>query len=142
MDVLTLPITTYVAIGLVVFFLVFTYIRGIYLEKRYLEREVNFFKSTYKVRQGYTQGWGNYRLFSPDGGISWFATTRDFDTGKVDILGPVEEVHPGLMAHLEGWDDLMNYLNTEGSITIGEDGISDEESSLLTGAGFTVTAKQ
>ena len=51
--------------------------------------------STYRVIQGYDEAFGSYNLRSFDKGKNWYAFQETPD-GEVKILGPVEEIYPGL----------------------------------------------
>jgi len=81
----------------------------------------------------------NYDLRSWDGGKVWYAV--EFDKDCVDglwgltILGRADELYPGLLEHIEGWDNLLKYVEDNGPIGVKDvDGLK-----ALEGAGFTVT---
>jgi len=73
----------------------------------------------------------SYRLFSYDGGKNWYAL-GDED----EIIGTAEEVFPGLLNHLDGWDRLEEYARKNGPINAC--GITGEETRLLQDANLTV----
>lgn len=100
--------------------------------------ELEYYKSTYLRKTGTSQGYGSYQLRSFDGGRNWYAV--ETDNGSMIIKGKAEEVFPGLLAHLEGWDKFIDYVEKNGPITLSGKRAT-EELSILTGAGFAVEAK-
>lgn len=99
-----------------------------------------YYKARYLWKSGATQGYGSYQLRSFDGGLNWYAVDTDVESGSVTIKGLAEEVFPGLLAELEGWDRLMDYAIKNGPITLSGNRAA-EDLSALTGAGFTVETK-
>lgn len=87
-------------------------------EKEVLQKDVDYYQSTYLKRQGGTGMYNgtmlNYNLKSFDGGKIWYAC--EYDEKGLIILGNVEKVYPGLLAHLEAWDKLQNYIAKFGPI--------------------------
>ncbi len=62
--------------------------------------DLKYYKEQNKVRIGHTSFSGEdlqYKIKTFDGGRSWYAT----DLSGYKILGPVEEIHPGLIEHLK-----------------------------------------
>lgn len=102
-------------------------------EVRKLQKIVDSYSERYLKRQGGTRMYKedemlNYNLMSVDGGQIWYA----FEYGKnweVRILGEVEKVYPGLMAHLDAWDNFKNYVEIHGAID--PDNISPELQKIL-----------
>jgi hypothetical protein len=59
----------------------------------------------------------NCTLVSLDGGQNWFVATIKQQEGKQDqvkILGPVEEIHPGLLSGLQARIELQEFAETNG----------------------------
>lgn len=81
----------------------------------------------------------NYELRSWDGGKIWYAV--EFDKDCIDgqwglkILGRSNELYPGLLEHIEGWDKLLKYVEDNGPIGVS----SSDGRKALEDAGFTVT---
>lgn len=99
-------------------------------------RELAHYRSTYLYKIGASQGFGSYNLRSFDGGKQWYAVETNSD-GSVIIKGLAEDVHPGLLAHLEGWDKLLNYVKENGPLNFSA-GRIDADISALKGTGITV----
>lgn len=103
-----------------------------------LQRDLDVWHKNFKFRTGNAQGFGDYNLFSMDGGKTWYA--RKFhEDGTISIAGPAEVIFPGLLEHLQGMDALINYVKENGPIDLASP--TSEGISALTGAGFTVTKK-
>ena len=66
----------------------------------------------------------NYNLRSWDGGKTWYSVEFDKecvgDLWGLTILGRADELYPGLIDHINGWDDLVNYVTEHGPIS-GDD---------------------
>jgi len=74
----------------------------------------------------------SYNLKTFDSGKHWYATEYDEDWGLI-ILGEAEEVHPGLLEHIEAMDNIYTW-----SSVIGTPPPVD----LLRAVGFTVEEKE
>ncbi len=119
-------------IGLVVAAVIIT--RLIKRNKR-LNEKLSWFQGTYLHKGGATTMMpdvSSYHLFSSNGGRDWCALGE-----RQEILGPVEKIYPGLLAHLDGMDALLDHVKTHGAI--GSQGqVTSDEIGLLKKAGFTV----
>lgn len=115
---------------------------GSYLQKRSFssdERSLAYYRETHLRKQGYSRGFGQYELLSFDGGKRWYAVEQGRND-EIIIRGTAEEVFPGLLAHLHGWDALIKHAVKNGPLTLsGERAETDR--TLLESAGFTVTKK-
>lgn len=112
-------------------------------ELKRMERDLNFYKQTFLFKSGSTCLWPgskgemiSYRLESFDGGKHWYATTND-DSGTV-ILGDVEKVYPGLLAHCESMDRIYKHCTEHGSLNLHD----SKDVSFLESVGFTVTTNK
>jgi len=115
-------------------------------EYKSLKRNKEHTDSIHLYKQGSTSTFGpnglnnpylNYNLRSWDGGKNWYVVDYNFKTKEFKVLGDVEIIHPGLLKHLEGWDNLTDYVSKNGEIKLGDtDGLN-----LLKGVGFTITNK-
>lgn len=80
----------------------------------------------------------NYHLKSWDGGKIWYSVEYDKECGDgpwgLKILGRVDELYPGLIDHINGWDSLVNYVTEHGPIS------ADDTAGLntLKRAGFDI----
>ncbi len=74
----------------------------------------------------------SYNLKTFDSGKHWYATEYDEDWGLI-ILGEAEEVHPGLLEHIEAMDNIYTW-----SSVIGTPPPVD----LLRAVGFAVEEKE
>lgn len=101
-------------------------------------QDLAFYKSTNLWKTGWSEPYGSYQLRSFDGGLHWYAI--NCEKNGVIIKGLAEEVFPGLLAHLEGWEKLTKYVEKNGPITLSGSR-SAEDLSVLAKAGFTVEAK-
>lgn len=75
----------------------------------------------------------NYDLRSWDGGKNWYAVELD-DNWGIKILGDAKVLYPNLLEHIEGMDNLTDYVMKNGSID-GKDSAGIE---ALKKAGFTI----
>ena len=80
----------------------------------------------------------NYDLRSWDAGKTWYACDYNFDDKTLKVLGLADSIHPGLLEHLQGWNDLTNYVSKHGPI----DFTDPKGIEVLEGAGFTVETKE
>jgi len=107
-------------------------------------------KDTYLQKTGATSlyfppGWNkirdgksfSYSLRSFDGGKNWYAIDKEKLFDEVVILGSIEDIYPGLLEHLDGFDDLFNYVSKNGPLDV----TNSEDLKTLTDAGFTVSKK-
>ena len=100
-------------------------------DQRRRERKViQWYRTTYLQKQGWSKGFGNYDLRSLDGGKTWWEVERG-PNGEVNIKGPA---NPDLLRHLDGWDALVAHVERHGPLDLS----SAQDLSLLTGAGFEV----
>lgn len=106
-------------------------------EGKRIREQLAKYQHTYLYKSGWRSDVGNYLLFSPDGGVTWYALERNSGTGGLDILGTAEEIYPGLLNHLEGMERLVAYVKKHGPI--GAQGkITESDLSVLSGAGLSV----
>jgi hypothetical protein len=110
---------------------------GDYIQKnRNAARNLAYYEKTYLRMQGSSTGFGTYELLSFDAGKRWYAVERG-EENAVIIRGPAEEIFPGLIAHLDAYDRLFEYVKKNGPLTLtGERAKADR--ALLEEAGFTV----
>ena len=98
-------------------------------------KEVEYYKNTYKYQIGSSQEFGSYHLVSLDAGKNWYSYERSDEEMK--ILGPAEEIHPGLLAHIQSWDKILDYVEDNGPISLtGENAAQELE--LIKKVGFEV----
>ena len=100
-------------------------------------QDLAYYKSTNLWKTGVSQGYGSYQLRSFDGGKHWYAISTE---DGVIIEGLAEEIFPGLLAHLEGWEELTKYVEKNGPVTLSGDR-SAEDNSALAKAGVIAKAK-
>lgn len=85
-----------------------------------LSNDLNFVNKFYLTRQGTTSTYSNkplnYLLKSFDGGMVWYCCEWNDDNDGLNIIGNVDNIYPGLMAHLKGWDELNKYCSSHGPI--------------------------
>jgi len=102
-------------------------------------RDYQWLRENYLTKQGSVlmsdDHYINYYLMSFDAGKTWYAT--DHSNEQVKILGPVEEIHPGLLDRINAFAALSDYVNKNGPITFA----NPKEVTLLQNAGFTVEKK-
>lgn len=99
-------------------------------------RNLKYYEKKYLRKIGYTVGYGSYNLRSLDGGQNWYAvkcTSNLPDSEKIEIIGPAEEVFPGLLEKLKSIDELVRYAQ-KGPITE----MGPEEKIMFEKAGFTM----
>lgn len=104
-------------------------------ELRFVIRGYDWYNETFLSKQGGTQNVPSYHLMSFDSGQSWYAVDQN-DKG-FKIVGPAEDIFPGLLAHLKATDDLIKYVETNGPITFS-DTTMEKDVEILEGAGFEV----
>lgn len=100
-----------------------------------LRKQLASYEKRYTWRVGATSFLGqgeksSYRLFSLDGGKTWYVVDKDNQ-----ILGAAEQVHPGLLKHLDGMERFLDHVAEHKDI----DPTTSEGRALLEGAGLTVT---
>lgn len=105
-----------------------------------LEEDLSYYENTILWKTGFSLGFGDYHLESFDGGLRWYAISKD-STGTL-IEGSADSVFPGLLQHLNAWDKLTEYVEKNGPISI-DDNLSNypEKMKLLEKAGFVITRK-
>jgi len=79
----------------------------------------------------------NYYLESFDSGKNWYAIDKDKLFDEVLVLGLVDHVYPGLMDHLEEFDNLTKRVTEKGGLDITD----SSDVKVLTDAGFIVSQK-
>jgi hypothetical protein len=135
-------ITLGVLFGLLVS-VVFMWINPYVTEYKSLKKDKQYTDTTYLYKQGGTCTFGpngfnnpplNYNLRSWDGGKNWYVVDYNFDTKEFKVLGDVDTIYPGLLKHLEGWDNLTDYVSKNGEIKL-DDTVGLK---VLEGAGFTI----
>jgi hypothetical protein len=92
--------------------------------------ELDWFKSTYLYKQGWSQGIGNYWYVSLDGGRTWWNANHK-DNGEVIIDGPANTEH---ISQLKGLNALISYTRKNGPINLND----PKGLEILQKAGFTV----
>jgi hypothetical protein len=117
------------------FILVFIWGIWNHLSVKELRKQLANYEKRYAWRVGASSFLGqgeksSYRLFSLDGGKTWYAVDKDNQ-----ILGAAEQVHPGLLKHLDGMERFLDHVAEHKDI----DPTTDEGRALLEGAGLTVT---
>lgn len=107
---------------------------------------IDSYKNRYLTKQGFTKLYNNqdlnYHLLSFDYGKVWYVIDGDeyFKSYQVVILGEVETLYPGLMKHLDAWDNLHKHVSKFESI----DNAFDTECDFLNtvkNCGFEITKK-
>ena len=80
----------------------------------------------------------NYNLYSWDAGKNWYAVEYD---EKIEgplwglrIVGDARQLYPGLLEHIEGIDNLTNYVTKNGPLDIS----NPNSIKMLNDAGFKV----
>ena len=107
-----------------------------------LQKELDRYKSHYIYQAGITvlgDKTINYQLVTLDGGQNWYVYSIG-DNREVQIIGPVEEVYPGLIEHLTGLEALIGYVEEHGPIDIGR--LSPEAQQILNEASITIESKE
>lgn len=94
------------------------------------------YETTYETMSGAKDGYGNYYLLSIDGGNNWYAVDYFTNPDVPVILGPAEEIFPGLLQHLKSWDAFVEYVLENGPIDLANP--SSEELQLFSNTGFEV----
>lgn len=114
---------------------VFVTIRDQRAEVRRDRRNLEGFRSTFKVKTGAIMGLGSYSLLSVDGGKTWY-DTRVTSDGYV-LNGRVEEIRPGLLEKIQAFDALTDHVTKHGPINLSGPGTT-EGMELLQDAGFSI----
>lgn len=104
-------------------------------------KNLKAYKERYLYKQGIDIKFGKYDLISLDGGKRWYAFEYSQDNNwEIMIKGPAEEIFPGLLAHLNGFDALIKYARENGPISFSERTIG-KDIEILEGAGFNIIKK-
>lgn len=90
-----------------------------------------------RVKRDWSIGYGDYCLWSMDGGKNWYAVDQSND--MFIVRGPAEEVFHGLIKQINGFEALATYAKKNRPVTLsGERSATDR--AMLEGACFTVTS--
>ncbi|MEM4245087.1 MAG: hypothetical protein QXR60_02700 [Candidatus Nanoarchaeia archaeon] len=76
---------------------------------------LQWYKQTYRSKEGFSQKFGEYQLHTIDGGLNWYAV-RYTDKG-IRILGHVDKVYPGLSSYLKAIDTIHRHAKNPGSVS-------------------------
>lgn len=95
---------------------------------RRVQRELAWYRQTYRRRQGWTAGFGPYELVSVDAGLHWYEKRG----------GVLEAVRPRLLEQLDGFDQLVRTARTRGAPLLSDPARLDEDQRMLEQAGFQV----
>lgn len=79
----------------------------------------------------------NYSLSSFDGGKNWYVVDKEKLFDEIVILGNVEDIYPGLMERLDGFDNLSEHLSKNGPLDV----TNSDDLKVLNKAGFSVSTK-
>ncbi len=118
------------------------FVAGMFLQRSMFQRDardLSHYRANYLSKSGWISSHGSYNFRSFNGGINWWAVEVDAK-GGLNILGPADEIHPGLLSELEGWDNLRRYVEEHGSMTLTGPN-AQRELEILTSVGITVTTK-
>lgn len=77
-----------------------------------LTKQLDSYRTTYRYVSGDSQRFGPYKIFSPDGGLSWYdvqITPYAGDQNKVYILG---ETRPELLRYTQALDEIAKRGNS------------------------------
>lgn len=101
---------------------------------RYDAEELAYYQGKYRTQTGSTRlvrGFDqvDYRLLSPNGGRDWYVLDE-----RDAVVGPVEEVYPGLLDSLAAVDSLVRLAEAGAPV----DPASKGGAALLEAAGFDV----
>jgi hypothetical protein len=127
---------------IIVFLLICGLVVSIVLATGFLEdvrrdqSNLEYYRSWFKTKTGWTTGHGSYLLVSLDGGKTWYDAESADEAGFV-LNGPVEEVRPGLLKQVMGLDALMDHVEKHGPIDLSAPD-AGAGIKVLEGAGFTV----
>lgn len=80
----------------------------------------------------------NYDIRSWDGGQNWYAVEYKSDTKELKVIGDVDTLYPGLLKKIEGLNDLIKYVEENGTI----EGSTYKEIELLKDAGLVTETKK
>ena len=102
-------------------------------ELKSAKKDLSFYNKTYLTKQGGTRMLEdkilNYHLKSFDGGKTWYAIDDKlfFNDGTCIILGEAETVYPGLLNHLNAWDNLTKHVKVYGEIDLTNLSLQEKE---------------
>lgn len=141
MNLIFLLLLTLLLGGSIVYFTAYQPLKKDYDRK---VRDLNYYNSTYLVKQGGTMMIPNansYYLISLDSGKNWYAVDNEkrFNNKEIIILGTADSIYPNLLKHINGMDALTKYVEKNG--TIGSKPINQEDIKMLENAGFEVVKK-
>lgn len=101
-------LTNYILITLTILAIVLSFFAGRQFRSIELKHDLESLarlKETYQTRSGWTESSDYYLLFSFDAGKSWYAMDKEGTT----IIGPAEEIYPGITELLESENSLIRY---------------------------------
>jgi hypothetical protein len=83
------------------------------------------------------EGASSYNLKSFDSGENWYAIKYNKEWG-MKILGTAEDIHPGLLKHLDAMDKITSRIDNGEKFTL-EDGINGKDANLFRDVGFKIS---
>ena len=104
---------------IVIMFIILTILLSIiFIQKYSIVKKIEYnelvrsseFYSNHLYKSGWSDGFGEYTLRSFDSGASWYVF--DYDT----LLGHVDSIHPGLLKHINAWDNITKFCKENGPI--------------------------
>lgn len=103
-----------------------------------LESDLEWYKKAIQTKQGWSQGFGSYKIVSFDGGDTWYNYEPNSDpeasrSNGFHFLTPADTV---LVKHLKAWDALTNHVEKNGPLDLS----TDEQLKIMEDVGFTIKA--
>lgn len=142
---MNMPLGFLLGSGIFIIFALILVLLSLYQEVKKLREKLFYYNRKYLYKSGYMTGYGSYELVSLSGGKSWYAaqtglvdtTPWHYEVTDVRILGPAEEIYPGLLSKLNGMETLMKHITENGPLTLtGER--TQKDIQLLREAGFEI----
>lgn len=132
MDMLAFGLCMFAIIAVLVLIIVYSFYRDV--EKKFAE-----LKAKYLAESGADPICGQYQLRSFDGGLNWCAVDPSSGADSpVKILGPVEQVYPGLRQRLSARKDLQRYMQQYGFNGVKNAGDVKHIMWLIDASGYSV----
>lgn len=110
-----------------------------------LDTELTWYKNVIKTKNGWSKGYGSYKLVSFDRGETWYNYEGHSDpeatrNNGFHFLTPADTT---LVKHIKAWDVLTQYVEKNGPVDFTAKDLSvEEQKQLLEDAGFEIKEKK
>jgi hypothetical protein len=137
----------YFLVGLLicVFIILGFYISSQNGELKRTKTELEWYKTAIKTKNGWSNGYGSYRIVSFDGGETWYNYEghADPEATRNDGFYFLTPTDTALVKHIKAWDAIYKFVDKNGPIDFTAKDLSvEEQKQLLEDVGFELKEKK